>query len=116
MGVDGTSAEAPLRALQASDVGVAVAGLADFAIVFENAKFFKLFTSDGSERETLADRIPGFDALEARAKLEKGRAYVLELEVKVGPRTRHLRLSVSNDPVDASPLIFAECLELSIVG
>ena len=108
-----TSEALTLRLLQASEAAVAAARLEDFSITFENATFFKVFTSDGSDHETLADRIPGFDAAEVRAKLEKGRPWTRELEVKVGPRTRHLRLTVSKDPEEGSPNVFVQAVDIT---
>ncbi|WP_233245683.1 adenylate/guanylate cyclase domain-containing protein [Marinicauda salina] len=102
-----------LRAAQACETPLAVADPESFEITLENARFFQLFASSGKETETLADRVPGFDADAARRRLEGGRPFKQELEVKSGPRTLHFQMNLRREEGDGAPFVLAEFKDLS---
>ena len=79
--------------LQSLSTAAAIVRTDDWSIVFENATFFKWFATAGLD-EVLTERMSVFDPAAAAAKLEKGRAYTVEVEVTVGPRTLPIAVSM----------------------
>lgn len=83
----GADAERVLQGLRAP---VAVVRLTDWAITFENGRFFQLFPPDG-DGETLLTRVVGFPAERALERVDSGRALTFETEAR-GPGGRAVPL------------------------
>ena len=85
--------------LQSIDVGVAVVAADDWQVAFENARFFGWFPPEvDAGGDTLADRIPDLKLDRAAQRIEGGRPFEQEVEIKQGPREVPLRLSFSALP------------------
>lgn len=108
-----TAAELALRAAQVLDCPVAVLDPDSFAVRLENARFFQLFTSSGEEAETLADRVPGFDAQAAKKRLQARRLFTQVLEIKNGARTVHLEMKLRLEEAGGPAFVLAEFKDLS---
>ena len=96
-------------------LGSAVAG-ADpdtFALRFENSRFTEWFPRQGEESEGLDARIPGLDSTRARDRLDKGRAYRFETEVKVGPRTVTLQMQLKQEEEEGGVFLLLEGQNIS---
>ncbi len=79
--------------LQSLSTAAAVIRTDDWSVAFENATFFKWFATSGLD-EAVSERVAGFDTTAASARLEKGRAYSIDVEVTVGPRTLPIAVTV----------------------
>ncbi|MGD8327242.1 MAG: adenylate/guanylate cyclase domain-containing protein [Sphingomonadales bacterium] len=99
--------------LQAMDQGVAIADADDWKICFENARFFKWFSDVEKPDENLQERLKGLDKEKALSRLDKGRDYSFETEVKQGPRTISLKVSLSHMEIGGKAYIVAECANVS---
>ncbi|HEU0236489.1 MAG TPA: adenylate/guanylate cyclase domain-containing protein [Candidatus Limnocylindrales bacterium] len=71
---------------QTLGVGLAVADLDDWSILFENARFFEWFAATAESDDDLAARVPGLDVGRVRNRLESGRPFTFETEVGSGAR------------------------------
>lgn len=79
--------------LQGLSSPVAVMDLNTLKTVFENAAFFKFFPCLADDCETILDRIPSLDEDKLKKKMEKGRKFEHEIDVRIDPRTYTFRLS-----------------------
>jgi adenylate cyclase len=80
--------------LQGLDTPVAIVRLKDWAVLFENARFFTLFPPDGDDPDSLTARLRDLRADRAAERLERGRAYTVEIETAgSGGRTVPVRLT-----------------------
>jgi adenylate cyclase len=95
------------------EAAVAVADVADWAILFENARFFQLFPPSGEDMETLQGRIQGFRADRASQRMANGRPY--SFETQGGPGTRKVPVQVALRPLgeDAPDQVVVECADIS---
>jgi adenylate cyclase len=87
-------AELVRHLFQTLGVGIAVAELGSWSILFENAKFFEWFPPDGQNDEDLLARVSGLDEETARKRMDAGRSYTFETEVGKGAKAAHLDLIV----------------------
>ena len=117
--IPGASLAQVMRTL---NVAVAVVDAASWQIVFENALFFKWFPAAENPDAPVDARIAGFDSSAATQRLEKGRPYQFEREVKLGARTVAVAVEVrSLPPVEgdgaaigaAGPLLILEGRDIS---
>lgn len=108
--------------LQRLGLGVAVVRATDFAIEFENGRFFELFPPDPTlaaesglvgDVDPLADRLPRFDADRATQRLGRGRPYVLEVEAHPQERTVPTRVTMRALPDDPDGRVVVECADVS---
>ena len=101
------------RITQTLGVGIAVVDSQTWEVLFENANFFKWFPATGETDELLTDRIPDVNTNRLLSRIERGRPYLLQQEIKLGSRDIPLELefrSVSDDPDDD---IVIECRDIS---
>lgn len=82
-------------------------------VVYENARFFQLFPSSGDAEETLADRMEGLDLDKISTRLEKGRPYSQEIQVKSGARTSTFQVQFSKLEGAEEPVAVVECVDVS---
>jgi adenylate cyclase len=110
--MDGLDAGGILQGLSAP---VAVVRTKDWAILFENGRFFQLFPPDGGETSALTDRVPDFRAERAAERLERGRAYSFETEAPAtGARTVPVRLTLRPTPdAEGAEEVVVEGIDIS---
>jgi adenylate cyclase len=109
------------------DVGVAVSRLGDWAVLFENGTFFRLFppsldagltdpdvTGDlDAVGESLTERVAGFSGERAAERLAKGRAFGFEVETELSGRTVPVRVTLRALPDDPDGRVVVECTDIS---
>jgi class 3 adenylate cyclase len=99
--------------LQSLDAGVAIADAQSWAILFENAHFFQWFGPGVEAEDQLAKRLLGLNEAKARARLEGGRPYEWEADVKVGARTLTLAASLKPLTLSGRACLLVECRNIS---
>ena len=82
-------------------------------IIYENARFFQLFPSNGEAEETLSERMPALDLDRIESRVSKGRAVNQEVEIKSGARTFTFKVEVSPLEGSDNPLAVIECMDIS---
>ena len=110
---DLVSEETLRRVAQTLGVGVAVVDPDNWCVLFENANFFNWFPPSGDPDEPVTSRVLEINTNRLLSRLERGRPYTLQTEVKVGNREIPLELhfrSISDDPDDD---IVIECHDIS---
>jgi class 3 adenylate cyclase len=95
------------------NTAVAVADPRTFLVQFENRQFTEWFPTEGEGAGTLGDRIGALDLERAQERLEKGRPFPLETEVRVGPRTVTVRMNLRKARGQEEDLILLEGLNIS---
>lgn len=110
----GLSSEA-LRGLLASlDVGLAVARPDDWSCLFENERFFEWFPPDALDVDApLPERLPAVEVEKAESRLERGRPYRVDAEVKSGNRTAWVQVEVRRSTVDGQDVVMVECTDVT---
>ena len=102
---------------QAQNYAVAVADPESWAVIFENGRFFQWFPPNGETAEgtqdTLKTRLLGLDLERALARLGNGRPYAYDAEVKAGPRTLSLAVTLRGETVDGRDYLVVECQNVS---
>lgn len=116
-------ANAPLiQMLRSLSTAIAAVDCKSRQIVFENAKFFQWFPITGNPDAPLDARVAGLDLDAAIKRIENGRTYRVETEVKSGARTvavsieaRPLNLDRGENDATANtgPLMMLECHDIS---
>lgn len=86
---------------------------ADWIIRFENAQFFKWFPPGGDIQEQLAERLSGLDESRARRRVDDGRPYRYDTEVKVGARTVSINVEIRTEEIDGDSFLLVECTDTS---
>ena len=95
--------------LQTLDSGLAVVDPESWSILFENARFFQCFPPGPEPDETLEARLAGMNAERARSRLEKGRPFSYEAEVRSGARTTSLVVNLRVETIADRQLLLVEC-------
>jgi adenylate cyclase len=99
--------------LNSLTTAVALVDPKTWAIRFENARFGEWFPpNDGGDRE-LSGRIPAADLERVGDRLEKGRTYRFETEVRVGPRTLTLQMEMRPYREEQGDLVLVEGQNIS---
>lgn len=93
--------------------GVAVAEPESWAVLFENAKFFQWFPPQGDPDASVEARLEDMNAERARGRLERGRPYSFETEVKDGAKTVSLSVELRKVSLDDREVILIECQDLT---
>jgi class 3 adenylate cyclase len=106
-------AETVLQVARTLNSGVAVVEPERWAILFENACFFRWFQPHGDTDEPLTERLADLNGDRAHARLREGRAWSFETEARVGGR--ELPVVVELRPLVDHPtgLIVVECHDIS---
>ena len=111
---DGSASRGLLKhSLQGLKTGVAIADPESWAILFENAKFFQWFGSSGENDESLEARLVGLKADRARSRLEQGRPFAYEVEVKAGARTVSVAVELRREEIEDRSYLIVECSDVS---
>jgi adenylate cyclase len=90
-------------------VGVAVADVETLAVRLANARFQAWFPAQGG----LLERLAAADAERARERLGRGRPYVFETEVRVGPRVVSLRVELRRAALGPAEAVLAEAVPIT---
>jgi class 3 adenylate cyclase len=101
------------RAAQTLSIGVAIGEPEEWAVLFENANFFKWFPPSSDADEPLTMRLTGFNAERALKRLQGGRAYKFETEVQSGGREIPVEVEVRPLPEHPTGQFIVECRDLS---
>lgn len=99
--------------LQSIRHGVAVADPATLEILFENARFFAWFKPSGEAVDTLDQRLAGLSLARARARLEQGRPFAWETEVREGARAVSVAVELRNARLCERDILVAEAWDVS---
>jgi len=99
--------------LDSLTTAVALVDPENWAIEFENARFGEWFPEVDGESSGLTTRVPGVDADRARDRVERGRPYRVETEVRVGPRTITLQLEIRSFQEQGGNLVLVEGQNIS---
>jgi class 3 adenylate cyclase len=99
--------------LQTLGLGVALAEPEGWAVLFENAKFFRWFEPPEEPDAPLDRRLPGLDIAKARLRLEAGKPFVFETEVRKGPRTISLAVELRPENFDGRDYLVVEARDVS---
>jgi adenylate cyclase len=97
---------------QSLKVGVAVVDPVTWAVVFENAAFFKWFPPEGDD-DSLPARIAAFRSETARARLDDGRVYQLETESHESARKVPVAIEARALPGTDPVMMLLECQDTS---
>jgi adenylate cyclase len=98
---------------QTLSCGLAIVQLDNWAIVFENANFFKWFPPGSDADEPLTARIPKFNSTRASERIQNGRSMSVEVEVQTGSRNIPINIEVRAIGENSSNLIMVECYDIS---
>jgi adenylate cyclase len=98
---------------QTLSVGLALVQPEEWAVLFENASFFKWFPPGSEVDEPLPARLPGFNGNRALARLQEGRPYTFETETKAGGRSFPVVVVVRRLADDPSEPVVIECTDIS---
>ncbi|MHC5029188.1 MAG: hypothetical protein ACYTGR_20750 [Planctomycetota bacterium] len=88
-------------------IGLAIADVLDGPVGFSNAKFDEWFPSP-RDSASLGDRLVGLDTDRARRRIEKGRPYAFESELKSGARSKVLRTTIRAAELGDQKIVLAE--------
>jgi len=118
-----TDANIPfVQLLRSLNTAVAAIDCKTRNIVFENAKFFQWFPTVGNPDAPLDARVAGLDLNAAIKRIENGRTYSIESEVKLGARSIAVSIEARALNVDrgendsgtnTEPLMMLECRDIS---
>ena len=95
--------------LQTLGTGVAIADAKSWAIEFENANFFNWFAPGAEPDALLTDRLTDLKVDRAQRRLEEGRPFSYETEIKAGARTLSIAVELRKQETDDGDVIIAEC-------
>jgi class 3 adenylate cyclase len=101
------------QTLQSLQSGIAIADPETWQILFENAKFFQWFANDVDSGDSLLERLPDLNADRARSRVEAGRPYAYEAEIRIGPRTVSLGIELRAQSHDDEAYLLVECQNIS---
>ena len=95
------------------DAPLAAAEFETGRIIYENARFFQVFSSSGDPDESIFDRIPALNREKVERNLSSGRSYAQEIETKAGARTLSLNVKITPDTDEDPKLLVIECQDVS---
>jgi adenylate cyclase len=108
-----TTPEELLPLLQSLSWGVALVEPDTWSVRFENATFFRWFPPGDSDLDHLGPRMPQVDLDRVHARLDDGRPYRVEAEVKDGARAVSLQVEIRSLDVVDPPLLLVEAQDIS---
>lgn len=100
--------------LESAGVGLALAHADTLEVTYCNPRFGQWFPDAPAGGGRLDAIVPGIDATRLAARLEEGRPYQVEAQIKVRHRTMNLAVQVARHaPEDGVPLLVVECQNIS---
>jgi adenylate cyclase len=104
----------PMLVLESLSVAVAVAELDTLRIRLANDRFGEWFPApDGQSGVDLLARLPDADPGRARERLDRGRPYRFETEVRSGPRTVSLQVELRQAALEDGPAVVVEAVSIA---
>jgi hypothetical protein len=102
-----------LRSLADSfSVGLAIAGTEDWCVEYANQRFQEWFPASADDL-SLPGRLAGFNEDRARRRIEKGRPYAFDVEVKTGARTTALRTTLREIEQSGRRFVLVETVDVT---
>jgi adenylate cyclase len=101
------------HATQSLSSGLAIVDPQDWAVLFENANFFKWFPPTNDADESLIVRLPALKPDRVESRLQDGRPYSFETETHAGGRTLPLSIEVRRLPENPGGYLVVECRDVS---
>lgn len=101
------------RLLSSLSSGIAVADPVTLEILYENPRFTEWFPPVGEGGPLFGARLRGGDEQRARERIDRGRPYRFEVEVRVGPRSIHLAVELRHEELDEGPGVVIEAMSIS---
>jgi len=98
---------------QSLGIGVALAELEGWELVFENANFFKGFPPESDANNPLTARPIGFKEDRAVSRIQNGRTYSYETETETGGRSAPISVEIRPLSDESSDLVVIECRDIS---
>jgi class 3 adenylate cyclase len=102
-----------LQVLQSLNTGIAMVEPDSWKIISENGKFFQWFPNLDDQEDTLVRRIAKFEDMRAKDRLDKGRPYKFEREVKDGVRSTPVRVEMRPLTIGDETKILVECFDIT---
>jgi adenylate cyclase len=99
--------------IESAGVGLAIARPDSLEVTFCNRRFSEWFPDAPDGGHTLTEYLPKLDRNRLAERLEAGRAYVLESEIKVRNRGVHLAVQVARTDQDGVSLLIVESQNIS---
>jgi adenylate cyclase len=106
-------AETLVQIAQTLSVGLAIVDPEEWAVHFENAKFFKWFPPASDADDPLIKRLPGFSPSRALARIQDGRPYSFETESQAGGRTTPVSVEFRPLPDHPAGHLVIECRDIT---
>jgi adenylate cyclase len=101
------------QVVQTLGIGLAVVEPESWAVLFENASFFKWFPPGSDADEPLTERMSGLNTSRALSRLQDGRPYSFETEVNPGGRSISLNIELRKLPGSPEGRILIECKDIT---
>jgi adenylate cyclase len=98
---------------QTLSVGLALVRLDDWAVLFENANFFKWYPPSSDADEPLTARMPELKTSRLLARIKEGRPYSFESEALAGGRNLPMSIEVRALPEPSEGQVVVECRDVS---
>jgi adenylate cyclase len=93
-------------------IGIAVVHAGSGRCLFENERFFEWFPPDAVDIDgDVLSRVPGVDAGAVRSRLDRGRPYRTDVELKSGPRTVSLDVQIREVVFEGHGALVVECTD-----
>jgi len=99
--------------LQGIASGIAICDAEGWEVQFENAAFFQWFPPGPEPDAALDQRLPGLNAERARSRLQQGRPFAFETEVRQGARTTAIAVTLALREIEGSAWLLVECRDAS---
>ena len=93
-------------------VGLAIAGTEDWCVEYANQRFQEWFPAPADD-PSLAGRLAGLNVDRARRRIEKGRPYALDAEIRSGARTTALRTTLREIEQNGRPVVLVETVDVT---
>lgn len=101
------------RVAQTLNIGVAIVAFETWAVLFENANFFKWFPPGEDADEPLTRRMASLREDRAEKRLTAGRAYSFETVTHAGGRETPISCELRTLSEDDNGLVIVECQDIS---
>jgi adenylate cyclase len=99
--------------LESAGVGLALAAPDTLEVAFANPRFTEWFPGSTEAGAHLDDLLVGLDVARMQAKLQEGRPYRTELELKANRRTVTIAVDVKEHVADGADLLVVECQNIT---
>ena len=93
--------------------GVAVVDPESLEVVFENARFFEWFPTDGELEDTLPHRLPALDLERGLARVDSRGSYAFETETGSGARKKSLAGELRRCELGGAPYLVVEARDVT---